>query len=268
MDRLDESTATAIASFLEDERDVASLACANTFWRNVLAPGNDPLWSAVLARRFGDSRKADDCAAHFRQLATLTKPAARLDTIIWLDGHHLRVLEEPGGPLLRLEAVCWLEIGGVLSTGVVPGRYRVAWRLHLEDTSYLDRANLIVQQLAPSGGCQQDDSAVQHEASTLVVWDTLHALSEQSEDGWFWVHSAPFDVAQLCTVRVWLKEIRSGAWKQRVTFDSVRLIRDPPPQHAPVQQPQQPQQVGAGLLAAVRAASSRLVQSVASLLQR
>jgi hypothetical protein len=132
MDRLDESTATAIASFLEDERDVASLACSNTFWRNVLAPGNDPLWSAVLARRFGDSRKADDCAAHFRQLAALTKPAARLDTIIWLDGHHLRVLEEPGGPLLRLEAVCWLEIGGVLSTGVVPGRYRVAWRLHLE----------------------------------------------------------------------------------------------------------------------------------------
>jgi hypothetical protein len=49
----------------------------------------------------------------------------------------------------------------------------------MQDTSYLDRANLIVQQLAPSAGCQQDDAAVQHEAYTLVVWDTLHALSEQ-----------------------------------------------------------------------------------------
>lgn len=193
MDTLDAAAAAQVASWLLDERDLASLRCTSRFWRDALA--DDPgLWSQLVARRFGAALPSKGAAAagggasasaalagaadperRFRQLAAaaLRRPVAGLERLIWLDGNHLQVrtscqwhgldtrqssrvalaclaasqpshahapshplqrVDDPSSPYgttLRVASVWWLELGGRLH-GVLPGRYRLAWRLRLE----------------------------------------------------------------------------------------------------------------------------------------
>ena len=123
--------------------------------------------SAAMSSSAPGSPVAADPERRFRQLATaaLQRPTAGLERLIWLDGSHLQVwgagcmpgrqnarlccwvaahptlpsfplqrIDDPSSPYgttVRVSNVWWLELGGRLH-GVLPGRYRLAWRLRLE----------------------------------------------------------------------------------------------------------------------------------------
>ena len=113
MEGLPAAAATLVASYLEDERDLAALRCACRFWRDILKD-NPGLWGALLARRFGQADAAPAAPAssagaappaetpeqRFKRLASLRQPVAGLEKLIWLDGQHLQVgaapVQEPG----------------------------------------------------------------------------------------------------------------------------------------------------------------------------
>lgn len=125
MDQLDESAAAHIASFLEDERDLAALRATSRSWAALLA-GDPALWRTLAVRRFGPAAVAATTAAggaggapaaaamaaaqarapplgsaaeeqrRFRSLAARRVHAAAFEHLVWLDGVHLEVGGEAG----------------------------------------------------------------------------------------------------------------------------------------------------------------------------
>ncbi|KAI7844537.1 hypothetical protein COHA_001895 [Chlorella ohadii] len=285
MDSLDAAAAALVASCLLDERDLASLRCTNRFWRDVLSD-NPGLWSQLLARRFGvvgtagqgSSSGAANPERRFQQLAmaALRRPVAGLDRLIWLDGTHLQRIDDPSSPYgttVLVANVWWLELGGRFH-GVLPGCYRLAWRLRLEPGFYLDRLHLFARQEQPSAGpaaasasgCEaregvQDWEWTLEEAAIAaaraqaaagqagLAWFALGSAAEvqqaHSWHGWFEVAGEPFEVAQLCSLWVELRETQQ--WKRGIVLDSVRLVR---------QQAQQAQQEGQPQAAEAQAAAA------------
>lgn len=127
MDQLDDSAASCIASFLDDERDLAALRATSRSWAALLA-ADATLWRTASVRRFGAAAVAATGAAgsagsvpaeaapvavsqqapplgsaaeeerRFRALAARRADVAAFENLVWLDGVHLEVGAHP--PLL------------------------------------------------------------------------------------------------------------------------------------------------------------------------
>lgn len=288
MDQVPASAAGHVATFLLDERDQASLRCTCTFWNSIFTdnpglwneliqqrfgpvtnvaapapaegpagagstgpagPGSTSTASASSAATAAD-RPAETPEQQFRQLAMLAKqqPVASLERLVWLDGHHLKRIQELSstfGPVIAVQAVCWLEMAGWFR-GVMPGRYRVGWRMRVEDHFHFDEGRLVVRQqpgeglaaAAEQNGAAEELPSSQPEdnwlSATQIDRGLLESNLQQVGRRWFEVTSAPFGVSQLSDLAIKL-EATSGAWKYGLAFDCVQLQRideivpEPPP---------------------------------------
>lgn len=123
----------AVAVLLLDGRDIAAFRCSCRAVDQLYSSTH--LWRRLLAARFGPEHVPEDPAeaeAEFKELSSLRKAVIDLDTKIHFsrgaDGGYLVPERRPAGSVaeevVRLNEVCWLELGGALP-GVLPGRYAV-----------------------------------------------------------------------------------------------------------------------------------------------
>lgn len=105
-------------------------------------------------------------------------------------------------------------------------------------TGVLHRATLCLQQRGAFANCRALHS------SHPICCPFLHPWRLQWH-GWFEVAGEPFEVAQLCSLWVELRETQQ--WKRGIVLDSVRLVR---------QQAQQAQQEGQPQAAEAQAAAA------------
>ncbi|KAL4419103.1 hypothetical protein ABPG77_010042 [Micractinium sp. CCAP 211/92] len=256
MDSLPAAAAAVIAAHLLDERDLAALAATSRFWRGVLA---DPaLWRQLLRSRFGPAAEAAEASGSQPILVPAENGPAAMQTAARTRDEVVTEAGSACGRAVRVHSVSWLELAARLP-GVLPGRYRAAWRLRLQASgaaagNFGFAGGRIVTRWLPAASeagaaalhasppedillpmLREDGlrGALWHSAAheppearttlTLVPRAQLDAAFQQSGSGWFVLHGGPFELSQQSVVYV--KFHSPQGHTSGVVFDCVRLER-------------------------------------------
>jgi hypothetical protein len=213
--------AEKIASFL-DGRDLINLGYTCKYW--CMIANKSYVWKGLVRKRFGERaldglETTEGGIEEFKKLYFKLASSKMSITKFYIMHLGSRYLERIGddesdyGEVVRLNTVCWLQINSKFP-GVLPGKYKLLWRMKLEDV-YVN-GDSIEFRAKPEDGCG---------TSVVSKWDEnrlQQAEQRHGSDCWFIGDMGEFTVNTLCDVEV---EIwgRVDYWCGGITWDTVQL---------------------------------------------
>ena len=140
--------------------------------------------------------------------------------IVHLGDPYLKKVTDPessSGSVIYLKTVCWLQVDGKFPA-VFPGKYRVLWRIKLED-AYMhkdDGEACVYYKATPEEGCG---------AQLSCKWDKEKLRKEEEQHGtniWFVYDTGELTIESMCDVHVEIHG-RNGYWCGGFYWDYVQL---------------------------------------------
>ena len=207
------------------------------FWHQII--NGNSVWKKMVAHRYGNravkaeqenSSGSDDPPTYeaacsqvqvcsykklYFALATITMSVLELG-ITWLNNHYL-VKEDTSdsqfGSVVHLCSVCWLHIKGSRKD-MLPGTYRLSWRLKLHQVNIGGTTNFTAEPLAGYGDSLE-------KSITKKDWEQIE--KENGSNQWFVMEMGTFKVTKQCDVTLQVVNTRDNWWKSGIWWDYVEL---------------------------------------------
>ena len=177
----------------------------------------------ICEKRFGKLTSAKTANGNFQQvhfyLGRTKLPVVDFYEIVHLGDHYLNKITDPessSGSVIYLKRVCWLQVDGKFAA-VFQGKYRVLWRIKLEDAyMHNDDEACVYYKATPEEGCS---------AQLSCKWDEEKLWKEEEQHGtnkWFVYDSGELNIECICDVHVEIHG-RNGYWCGGFYWDYVQL---------------------------------------------
>ena len=209
-----------IASFLHGQ-ELVNLGFTCKFWYDIAHTNH--VWKLLVERRYGGQIQVQDAALDFEMdykmlciELSLYRKAATEFTVQDLNGYGLELQQDPEsecGEIVQLNAVSSLQIHTEFTT-VVPGKYRLIWRMKL-DNVYLS-CNHVAFIARPEEFCGSEVCSICGHS------DLTTAECNIGSNRWFEADMGQFVVTSLCKVFVEIKS-RSDYLCSGMSWDYAEL---------------------------------------------
>lgn len=212
-----------IAGFL-DGSDVVHLGLTCKFWYGVSQ--SNSVWKKLVERRFGKQHiegngdeNHEEEPVKFKHIyikLAISKKAAIDFSCLHLNGRYFEKVYDASskfGDVLQLNTVCWMNICSSFE-GVLPGKYRLIWRMKL-DNVYVNSDHVEFRAI-PEVSCGTE---------LCTIWEEFEFKEAEQEFGsntWFDADFGLFTVTSLCKVTVQIRRC-FNYWCGRMSWDYAEL---------------------------------------------
>ena len=201
--------------------DLINLGLTCKFWYEIAT--NNAVWKDISEKRFGKlagERANENFKEVYFDLGRTKMPVADFYHIVHLGNRYLKKIDDPkssSGSVIYLVEVCWLQVDGKFHA-VLPGKYRVLWRMKLRDAFMRSSGEACIYYKATKLG----DSCG---SQLSCKWDENKLQEQEKRHGtnkWFVFDTGELTVESMCDVHVEIHG-RNDYWCGGFYWDYVQL---------------------------------------------